>query len=543
MAMTPLTGTPTRTMSQSAFDTACNDFFSTKLPLFVTEANALQVEVDAKRTLAETAATTATTQAGTATTQAGIATNQATLAQDWATKTSGTVAGGEYSAKKHAIDAAASAASASNAPGTQATSTTLLSIGTGSKPFMLQQTGKNFTVGQWVSITDSAAPSSNWMTGAITSFTSGTGSITVNVSFSSGSGSISSWVITQATATNTVPSTTGNEGKPLAVNSSGASAWISPQSTWANWSLITANNGTFTVPDGISSIRAYVFGKGGNGANATIAGGGGGGSCTWGTIPCKPGDTFTFDNTSGAVLKKGATAYLSANNGSNGSSGGVGGAGGTVGTVGSGLGITGSGSAAGGAGGSGSQNYGGGGASGSPIGTGGAGATANSMGGGGGWGADGNSYGGGGVTTEATNWVLGGAGPANYANDATCRDWSNAFTDPLLRPCNFTNNTPNAGALASAVGHNGISGGPGQGGGNSYSSGYKAGKGGLGGGGAGAGSSIVGGGDGGFGGGGGASAGGSTTAGNGGIGGGGGGGDITGSGGTGGAAAALIFYS
>jgi hypothetical protein len=63
MAMTPLTGMPDRSQSQSTFDTNASSFFSTKLPLFVTEANALQVDVDAKKTLAETAATTATTQA------------------------------------------------------------------------------------------------------------------------------------------------------------------------------------------------------------------------------------------------------------------------------------------------------------------------------------------------------------------------------------------------------------------------------------------------------------------------------------------------
>ena len=62
MAMTPLTGMPARTQDQSTFNTNANDFFSTKLPLFVTEANALQVDVDAKKTLAEAAATTATTK-------------------------------------------------------------------------------------------------------------------------------------------------------------------------------------------------------------------------------------------------------------------------------------------------------------------------------------------------------------------------------------------------------------------------------------------------------------------------------------------------
>lgn len=97
--------------------------------------------------IATTQAGTATTQAGIATTQAGIATTKAgeaavsaaaalvsegnadaseaaasasaTLANDWATKTSSPVAGGEYSAKYHAIassnSASASAASAAAA--------------------------------------------------------------------------------------------------------------------------------------------------------------------------------------------------------------------------------------------------------------------------------------------------------------------------------------------------------------------------------------------------------------------------------------------
>mgnify|MGYP000886421297 CR=1 FL=1 len=175
MAMTPLTGMPDRSQSQSTFDTNASSFFSTKLPLFVTEANALQTDVDAKKTLAETAATTATTQAGTATTQAGIATTQATLAGNWATQLGTPVSGGEYSAKYHAQAAAASAASAVTSPGTQATSTTSLTIGTGNQAPTLAQTGKSFVVGQWVNITDAANPSVNWMAGAITSFNAGTG--------------------------------------------------------------------------------------------------------------------------------------------------------------------------------------------------------------------------------------------------------------------------------------------------------------------------------------------------------------------------------
>ena len=52
MAMTPLTGMPARTQEQSTFNTNANDFFSTKLPLFVTEANALQVDVNSKQSAA-----------------------------------------------------------------------------------------------------------------------------------------------------------------------------------------------------------------------------------------------------------------------------------------------------------------------------------------------------------------------------------------------------------------------------------------------------------------------------------------------------------
>lgn len=189
MAMTPLTGTPTRTMSQSAFDSACNDFFSTKLPLFVTEANALQVDVDAKKTLAETAATTATTQAGIATTQAGNATTQAGLALGYKN------------------DAAASAASAVLSPGSQATSTSSVSVGAGSKSLTLAQTGKNFVVGQFVAIARTSDPSGTWLNGAITAFNAGTGDMTVNVVNAYGaSGPYTDWSISQSApvAPNTV---------------------------------------------------------------------------------------------------------------------------------------------------------------------------------------------------------------------------------------------------------------------------------------------------------------------------------------------------
>jgi hypothetical protein len=136
-------------------------------------------------------------------------------AKDWATKTASEVVTGQgFGAKKYANDAsgyattastqagiattqatnaAVSATSALNAPGTSATSTNSLVVGTGSKSFTIAQTGKLFSIGQTVSISDSTGL--NGMSGQITAFTSGTGAITVNVTDFIGSGTIASWTV------------------------------------------------------------------------------------------------------------------------------------------------------------------------------------------------------------------------------------------------------------------------------------------------------------------------------------------------------------
>jgi hypothetical protein len=92
-----------------------------------------------------------------------------------------------------------------NAPATNATSTTSLTIGTGSKSLTLAQTGKLFYIGQTVSISDSTGL--NVMSGTITAFDSGTGAMTVSVTNTIGTGTIASWIISvgalSATSTGT----------------------------------------------------------------------------------------------------------------------------------------------------------------------------------------------------------------------------------------------------------------------------------------------------------------------------------------------------
>lgn len=94
-------------------------------------------------------------------------------------------------AKAQADVAAASAASALNAPGTNATSTTSLTIGTGSKSLTIQ-TGKALVAGQTVVIASTAEPTSR-MIGVVTAYDSGTGALQVSVQQAEGSGSASSW--------------------------------------------------------------------------------------------------------------------------------------------------------------------------------------------------------------------------------------------------------------------------------------------------------------------------------------------------------------
>lgn len=95
--------------------------------------------------------------------------------------------------------AAASAASAIAAPGTNATSTTSLSVGSGTISLTIQ-TGKSFA-GGWFTL-ERTSDRSKWMLGKFTSYNSGTGALVLAVAAAdvngAGSGPYTDWTLTQS---------------------------------------------------------------------------------------------------------------------------------------------------------------------------------------------------------------------------------------------------------------------------------------------------------------------------------------------------------
>lgn len=96
------------------------------------------------------------------------------------------------------VAAVAAASSAINSPGTNATSTSSITPAIGANAFTLAQTGKQFVVGQFVTVADATTPTTKFFNGAITAFNSGTGAITVTAIVVVGTSSGSNWVITAA---------------------------------------------------------------------------------------------------------------------------------------------------------------------------------------------------------------------------------------------------------------------------------------------------------------------------------------------------------
>lgn len=86
---------------------------------------------------------------------------------------------------------------------TNSTSTTSLTIGTGSNKTLTVQTGKSYVEGMTVKIANTASPT-NWMLGDVISYDSGTGTLVVYPRTSNGSGTFAAWTISQSPTTDAV---------------------------------------------------------------------------------------------------------------------------------------------------------------------------------------------------------------------------------------------------------------------------------------------------------------------------------------------------
>lgn len=136
-----------------------------------------------------------------------------------------------------------------------ATSTTSLTIGLGAQTLTTTPTGKSFTTGQPVRLTDTAN-SSNYMTGLITSYVAGTGAMVVNVLAISGSGTISSWAV--AIDIFTLPSQTGNSGKVLTTDGTSASWQLALPDQTGNANKVLKTDGS-TASWGYGGAESYIL--------------------------------------------------------------------------------------------------------------------------------------------------------------------------------------------------------------------------------------------------------------------------------------------
>ena len=166
-------------------------------------------------------------------------------------------------------------ATGSAGPSYQATSTSSVTIGTGSKSFTLAENGRGYTVNQRLRASNSAT---NYMEGTVTSY-SGT-TLIINVDRVGGSGTLASWNVNitgDAGPANSITAgsvTTGSPGTNASVNITG-----------------TAPNQVieFTIPRGATGTTGATGPQGSSGAAATIA---------VGTITTlDPGDSATVSNT------------------------------------------------------------------------------------------------------------------------------------------------------------------------------------------------------------------------------------------------------
>jgi len=187
-------GSVPTTADPATFDSRADTFLGTALPTLRTEintwagqANTVAGEVNANKVAAELAETNA----------------EAAQAAAEVAETNAETA--ETNAEAAAVTAVAAANTASlGATNASGTSTTSLAIGTGSKT-LTTQTAKGFLPGMTVKVFYDV---SNYMTGTVTDYNSGTGSMTFSSTVLVGSGTYADWDITLTVAPGGITSVT-----------------------------------------------------------------------------------------------------------------------------------------------------------------------------------------------------------------------------------------------------------------------------------------------------------------------------------------------
>lgn len=188
------------------------------------------------------------------------------------------------------------------------TSTTSITVGTGSKS-LTTQTGKNFQIGQSVRIASTSSPT-NYMDGQITSYTTGTGALVVGVTAVGGAGTIASWTISLSPGAGSYATLTGSE---TFTNKTLTTPVLSGTASGTTAGRIGYTGGVFTGGNGTNELTFVTLTSTQTLTNKTIdfAVGGNVGKVNGNTLAATAGTaTITLPNTSDTLVGRATTDTL-----------------------------------------------------------------------------------------------------------------------------------------------------------------------------------------------------------------------------------------